>query len=148
MRATSRRMWADAKMIERCALNSLIIVMRNADEDTEVGSVVKIEHESCIFNSLPGGFQEESVLGIDVGSFPRGDTEELRIELIDPVDEAAALRGWFATHPRLGGIISLEVPTIGWHLDDPFTTVDQKFPERIGVAHAAGETATDSDNGN
>ena len=92
MGATSRRLGTNAEMIERCALNSLIIVMRNADEDTEVGSVVKIEHEPCIFNSLPGGFKEESVLGIDVGSFPRGDTEELRIELIDPVDEAAALR--------------------------------------------------------
>ena len=79
-------------MIERCALNSLIIVMRNADEDTEVGSVVKIEHEPCIFDSLPGGFKEEPVLGIDVGSFPRRDTKELRIELIDPVNKAAALR--------------------------------------------------------
>ena len=85
-------MGADAKVIERCALDSLIIVMRNADEDTEVGSVFKIEHEPCIFDSLPGGFEEESVLRIDVGSFPRRDTKELRIELIDPVNEAAALR--------------------------------------------------------
>ena len=92
MGATSRRLGTNAEMIEWCALNSLIIVMRNADEDTEVGAVVKIEHEPRVFNSLPGGFKEESVLGIDVGSLPRRDSEELRIELIDPVDEAAALR--------------------------------------------------------
>ena len=148
MRATSRRLGADAEMIERCALNSLIIVMRNADEDTEVGSVVKIEHEPCIFNSLPGGFKEESVLRIDVGSFPWRNTEELRIELIDPVDESRRASRSTCQPPRLGVIISLDVPTVGWHLDDPFTTVDKKFPERIGAAYAAGETATDSDNGN
>ena len=64
--------------------------MRNADENSEVGSVFKIEHESGIFNCLPGGFEQESVLRIDVGRFPRRDTKELRIKLIDCVDKSAA----------------------------------------------------------
>jgi hypothetical protein len=48
----------------------------------------------------------------------------------------------------LGVIISLDIPTVGWHLDDPFTTVNEKLPEGIGAAYPARKTATDSDNGN
>ena len=101
MGATSRRMRTDAGMIERCALNSLIIVMRNADEDAEIGSALQIEHEPCILDSLPGRFEEEPLLRIDVGSFPRRNAEELRIELIDPFDESAALGDRFASQPGL-----------------------------------------------
>ena len=133
MRASGRRMGADAEMIERCALNSLIIVMRNADEDPEIGSVFEIEHEPGIFDRLPGGFEEEPVLRIDVGSFPRRDAKKLRIELIDAVNKSAALGDRFASHPRFGIIISLDVPAIGWHLDDAFPAFDEKLPEGFRV---------------
>jgi hypothetical protein len=48
----------------------------------------------------------------------------------------------------LGVIISLDIPTVGWHLDDPFTTVNEKLPQGIGAAYPARKTATDSDYGN
>jgi len=48
----------------------------------------------------------------------------------------------------LGVIISLNIPTVAWHLDDSFATVNEELPEGIGAAYAARKTATDSDNGN
>ena len=77
-------------MIKTRALDSLIIVMRNADEDSEIGSALEIEHEAGVFDRFPGCFEEEPMLRIDVGSFPRRDAKELRIELIDRVNKSAA----------------------------------------------------------
>ena len=62
-------------MIKTRALNSLIIVMRNADENSEVGSAFEIEDESGIFDRLPCGLEEEPVLRIHVWSFPWRNAE-------------------------------------------------------------------------
>ena len=50
-------MRANAEMIKARALNSLIIVMRNTDENSEIGSALEIEHESGIFDRLPSSFE-------------------------------------------------------------------------------------------
>ena len=76
-------MRSDTEMIKTRALDSLIIIMRNADENSEIGSFFEIEHESGIFDRFPCSFEQQSMLRIYVGRFPRRDTKELRIELID-----------------------------------------------------------------
>ena len=148
MRAPRRRMRADAEMIETRALNSLVIVMRYADENSEIGSAFEIEDESGIFDRFPRGLEEEAMLRIHVRSFPRRDTKELRIKLIDGVNKPAALGDGFAGHTRLGIVISLHVPAIRRHFNDAFTAFDEKLPKGILGAHAAGKTAADSNNGN
>ena len=135
-------------MIKTRALNSLVIVMRNADENSEIGSAVEIEDESGIFDRLPCRLEEESMLRIHVGSFPRRDTKELRVKLIDGVNKSAAQGDGFAGHSRFGVVVSLDVPAIGWHLNDAFPAFDQKFPKGVLGTHAAGKTATNSNNRN
>src|SRR5882672_8717639 len=113
-------MGANGEMIKRCALNSLVIVMRNANENSEIGSAFEIEHESGIFDRLPRGLEQEPMLRIHIGSFPRRDAKKLRIELIDRVNKSAAPGDGFSSHARFGIVISLHVPAIGRHLNDAF----------------------------
>jgi len=84
------------------------------------------------------------MLRIDIGSFPRRDAKKLRIELIDVGDEPAALGDRFAGHTRLRIIVTLNIPAIGWNIDNTLTTFDKKFPQRVEVVHAAGEVTADS----
>src|SRR4029450_5190427 len=135
-------------MIERRALKSLIIVMRNADKHSEIGSFFEIEHESGVFDCFPCSFEQQSMLGIYVGRFPRRDTKELRIKLIDCVDKSAAKRDRFSSHARFRIVIPLDIPAIGWNLNAPFTAFAEKFPQRVLRSHAAGKTAADSNDRN
>ena len=88
-------------MIKTRALDSLIIIMRNADENSEIGSTFEIEDESGIFDRLPRGLEEETMLRIHVRRFPRRDTKELRIKLIDGVNKSGTM-----TVPATGGFNS------------------------------------------
>ena len=115
-------------MIGARALNSLIIVVRNADEYAEIGATFEIEHESGVFDGLPRCLEEKPMLRIHVGSFPRRDAKKLRVELIDGVNKSAAQGNGFAGHTRLSIVVSLYVPSIGRHLDDAFPAFDEKFP--------------------
>src|SRR4026208_2226637 len=99
-------MRSDTKMIKTGALNSLIIVVRNADENSEIGSAFEIEDESGIFDRLPCGLEEESVLGIHIRSFPRRNAKELRIKLIDGVNKSAPQGGGLPSQPRVSIIIT------------------------------------------
>jgi hypothetical protein len=82
-------MRSDTEMIKTRALDSLIIIMRNADENSEIGSFFEIEHESGIFDRLPCGLEEETMLRIHVGRLPRRDTKKLWVELVDGVNKSA-----------------------------------------------------------
>ena len=72
----------------------------------------EIEDESGIFDRFPRGLEQEAMLGIHVGSFPRRNTKELRIKLIDGVNKPASQGDRFTRHTRLGVVISLHVPAI------------------------------------
>ena len=130
------------------ALNSLVIVMRDADEYSEIGSTFEIQHESGIFDRLPGGLEEEPMLRIHVGSFPRRDAKKLPLEFIDRVDKSAPQGDGFSSHSRFGVGVSLDVKAIGRYLNDAFPAFDEKLPKGILRTHAAGETASDSNNRN
>src|SRR5260370_37576494 len=54
----------------------------------------------------------------------------------------------FPRHTRLGVVISLHVPAIRRHFDDSLASLDKKLPKRFLGTHAAGKTATDSNNRN
>ena len=86
-------------MIERRALDSLVIVMRNADEHSEIGSFFEIKDDPRVFDCFPRRLEQESMLRIDIGRFSWGDTEKLRIELIDLVKNPPRLAIDFPATP-------------------------------------------------
>ena len=138
----------DAEVIPARALDALVVVVRNADEHPEVGAFLEIEHEPGVFDRLPRRLEQQPVLRIDVGRFARRDAEELRIELVDPVDEPAALGDRLAGDARLGidksarrssGPAALQLTA-----SRPSTS---SFQNALRVIDAAGKTAADSDDG-
>ena len=130
------------------ALDDLVVVVRNADEHADVGALFEIEHEPGVFDRLPRRLEEQPLLRIDVGRFARRDAEKLRIELVDAIDEAAALGDRLPDDAGLRIVKAFHVPPIRRHLADGLAALDQQFPERFGVIDSAGETAADSDDCN
>ena len=84
------------RMLPGRALDPLVVVVRNADENADVGPVLEIEHHARVFDRLPSRLQKQPVLRIHVGRFARRDAEKLRIELVDAVQKSAALGDGFA----------------------------------------------------
>src|SRR4029434_3559367 len=140
-------MWRNALGVPRRALDHLVVVVRNANEHAEVGALFKIEHQAGVFDRLPRRLEEQPVLRINVGRFARRNTEKLRIELVDAIDEAAAPRDGLPGNARLRIIKAFDVPPIRRHLADGLAALDQEFPERVWVIDSAGKSAADSDDG-
>ena len=88
------------------------------------------------------------MLGIHVGRLARRDSEELRIELVDSVDKSPTSGDRLAQDARLGIVEPLDIPPIRWNLTDSLTTLHEELPKRFSVVNAAGESATDSNDGN
>src|SRR5262249_37559458 len=124
------------------------IVMGNPDKNSDVAPVFEIEHEPSIFDCFPRSLEQKSMLRINIGSFTRRNAKELRVKFINLVDKATALGDRFSSNPRLRVVVALDVPTVRRHIDDAFATSDEQLPERVDIVYPAGETATDSDNGN
>src|ERR1700759_1709134 len=98
--AAGRRMRTDAGMSPRSTLNPLIFIVRDSEEQTEIGAALEIEHYPRVFHRFPGCLQEQPVLGINVRSFPRGNSEKLGVKLINAVQEATAAGDRFTRQTR------------------------------------------------
>src|SRR4051812_8378028 len=144
MRAARCRVRGDAKVIERSALNALVVVMRNSNEDADVAPFLEIEDQAGIFDCFPSRLEQQAMLRIDVGSFARRDPKKLGIELVDLIEKPSALGEGSSRNPWLRIVIPLYVPPIGRHLGDRVAAFDEQFPERLGVVASAGEAASDS----
>ena len=129
-------------------LNDLVVIVRNANEDGEVGASFKIEEQARIFDRLPRRFQEQPVLRINVGRLARRDAEKLLVELVNVLDEATAPGDGFPENSRLCIIKTVEIPTIRRHIADSLTALAQEFPKRFGVINPARKSTTDSDDSN
>ena len=140
-------MRADAGAVGGAALDVLVVVVGDADEDTDVGAGFKIEHDTGVLNRLPGGLEEQALLGVDVGRFARRDAEELWVKLVEAVDEAAAFGDAFAGDAGFRVVEPFDVPAVRRHLGDDIASLSEDFPERFGVMGAAGKAAAYSDNG-
>jgi hypothetical protein len=136
-----------AKVIESRALDSLIIVVGNADENADVAPLLEIQDEAGVLDRLPRRLEQQTVLRIDIGSFARGNTEKLRIEFIDLIKKAGAFGERLSREARLRIVIPFDIPSIRGHLGNRVTPFDQQFPERVSVANPAGKAASDSYNG-
>ena len=88
------------------------------------------------------------MLRIHIGSFARRDSEELRIELVDSVDESSASGDRFAQNARLGIVEPLDIPPIRWNLTDRLAAFHEELPKGFGVVYAARKSTTDSNDGN
>src|SRR5689334_20052532 len=96
-----------SKMIERGALDSLVVVMRNTHEHADVAAIGEIQDQAGVLDRFPGGLQKQPVLRIHIRRFPGRDSKKLRIELIDLAEKPASLGESFSGNPRFGIEVSL-----------------------------------------
>jgi hypothetical protein len=148
MRGAGGRMRSDSGGVPGTALDYLVIVVGNSHENGQVSSALQIQNDARVLDGLPSRLENEPVLGIHVGRLARRDSEELRIELVDSVDESPTPGDGLAQDARLGIVEPFDIPPIRWNLTDSLTTFREELPKRFSVVNAAGESATDSNDGN
>ena len=107
VRGPGGRMRRNTLRVPRRALDHLVVVVRNANEHAEVCALFKIEDQARVLDCLPRRLQEQAMLRIHIGSLARGNAEELRIKLVDPIDEATTLRDGLASQAGLRIVIAL-----------------------------------------
>ena len=148
VRVAGRGVRADARAVAPAALNRLVVVVRDADENAYVRPVLQVEHQPGVFHRFPRRLKEKTLLRIDVGGLARGNAEKLRVELVDPADETAALGDRLSGQPGLRVIEAPDIPAVGRDFRHRLAPLDQKIPEILRVVQVAGKAAAHADNCN
>ena len=95
-----------------------------------------------------GDLEQQPLLRVHDRRLPRGDPEELGVELPGGVGEEAAAPGVHAARDvGVRVVVALQAPPVGGHLDDAVALAQQELPELAGVVDAAREAAADTDDG-
>src|ERR1700677_1521173 len=68
-----------------------------------------------VLQRFPGYFEQDAMLRIEQGRFTRRDAKELRIELIDAIEESAPARRHFPGSAAIGVVPGRDVPAFGGH---------------------------------
>ena len=121
---------------------------RDADEDAGQAAPEPIGRLPGALERFPDDLQHQALLGIDRERLAGRDTEEMGIEAIDPLDEAAVLGGHVGARLRVERHILTGLPPIAWHLADRVRPGAQHRPVGVGIVGAAGEPARQPDDGN
>ncbi len=114
-----------------------VVIPDSAEVDAGPGAPAGGGDDAGVFQGLPGELEGEPLLRVHVDGLARGDAKELRIETIDPVDEAGARR------PRARGPRAEPGPARR-HVRDRLGAGAQQFPER-GRVGGAGQPAGQTD---
>jgi hypothetical protein len=111
-----------------------------ADEHPGTAAAQCARVDTGTFEGLPGGLQQQSLLGVHGQRLPRRDAEELGVEVRRAGQETAFGRG--AAIPQGG-----EVPTpVGGEGPDRVPPLRDQAPEIVGTGHTTGITARHADN--
>ncbi len=99
-----------------------------------------------VLQRLPGGFQQQPLLGVHAERLARGDAEEAGVEA-GGVGEEAALAGVAGPGAVGVGVVeALQVPAaVGGEAGDRVAAGGEKVPEAGRRLDPAGEAATDAD---
>ena len=83
VRTARRRVGADARAVRAATLNVLVVVVRHSHEHPDVRALFQIQNNARVLHGFPRRFQEQALLWVDVGGLAWGDSEKLRIKLVD-----------------------------------------------------------------
>ncbi len=116
-----------------------------ADVDAAVAAAQRCRVDVGVLQGLPGGLQQQALLGVHVPGLLRGDVEEGGVEEVHAVEEAPG--GGVDLPLVLGGLGGERghVPPVLRDRADPAAPLPQEGVELVGRGAAAGESQTDSD---
>ena len=99
-----------------------------------------------VFDGLPGGFEEESLLGVDGEGFAWADAEEGGVEVGGVVEESAVAGVGGAGVGGVGVVEGVGVPAaVGGEGGDGVGAGGQEVPEVVGGVDVAGVVAAHAD---
>ena len=122
-----------------------VVVRDDAQEDAGVERSPPIGGLSRALQRLPGDFQQDALLGIQVVRLARGDPEEPGIELVDAVEVAALVDVDLAGRAGAWLIERRLVPAVVRHVPDGVTAALQQRPQRLRRVGAARQAARHAD---
>ena len=125
-------------------LDAAVVVVRDADEHAGIGAGQTVAHLAGVFERFPRDLEQHALLRVHSGSLARRDTKEVRVELVDVVDEAAEARDDFARGGRIGIVIIVEAEAIGGNFADGVDAALQQVPESESIL-CARKAASDAD---
>ena len=77
---------------------------------------------------LPGQFQDHPLLRVQGLRLAGGNTEESRIEMIDPLHEASTARGLLQRRRHFGAAVLIIGPAVAGQVADRTAALNQKVP--------------------
>ncbi len=125
-------------------LVALVIVTGNADEHPGIAAGQTGRGNPGMFQRFPHGFQQQALLRVHARRFARRNAEEIGIEAIDILDEAAAAAYHVSRCAGLCRIQRITRPALRRHRADRDLRLLQQAPERCRPV-CAGETAAETD---
>ncbi|CAM5563302.1 hypothetical protein SGRI78S_03199 [Streptomyces griseus subsp. griseus] len=119
-----------------------VVLSVGPDEDAGVAAAEVLREEARLFERLPGGFQEQPLLGVHGGRLTGADLEEPRVEPGHVVQESAASG---VDGPGPIGVLVVEgghvpAPVVGEGRDG-VDAPGHHLPQVLGGGDAAGEPA-------
>ncbi|VEG48284.1 Uncharacterised protein [Mycolicibacterium chitae] len=108
-----------------------VVVVGDPHEHTGFGPGHGGRVDAAVLDGLPGGFEQQAMLGIDGHRFALADAEELGVETAHVVEECAVL-GHRA--PRNAGfriVVLLGIPTVGGDFDHQVVSAQQRRPQLV-----------------
>ena len=113
-----------------------------ADEDAGGLALQLVGRDPGVLQRLPGGFQEQALLGVHRRRLARGDAEELGVEVGCAVEEAALAGVAGAGVVGVGVVEALEVPAaVGGEGADRVALLVHELPELLWRGDPAGQAA-------
>ena len=138
----------DIAAVRRVHLQVAVVVGGDAHEHAGARSGQRRRRHTSVFARLPHQFEQQAVLRIDVRRLARRDAEELRIEQIDAVEEAAPARVGAARLPRIGIETVGEAGAVSGRFRDGIDALFEQAPEGPRAVGAARKPAADADDRN
>ena len=102
-----------------------VIEAGDADKHPHRLAAQAIEGLAAMLEGAPGHLQQQPLLGIHAKRFPRRDTEEGRIKLVDVLNEAAASHVLAQGLERIGVEMLAQVPAAGGNVRNPIAPFAQ-----------------------
>ncbi len=123
-----------------------VVLGLGADEDAGAGLAQGAGIDAGALERLPGGLQQQPLLGVHRQRLARRDAEEARVEGVGVVQEAAGLRVAGARVVRVRIVEPAEVPSAtGREGGDRVDAVGDELPQLLGAVRVAGEPAGHGD---
>ncbi|CAM3196892.1 Uncharacterised protein [Burkholderia gladioli] len=133
----------ERERLARAVADLVVVAARHADEHAGLAAGQRAGRDAGMLQRLPGHFEHQALLRVDVRGLDRRDAEQLAVEAVDLVEEAGDAR----EGGRAGAADRAEAAgrqARGRHFADRVDALVEQAPEGLGIV-GAGQAAAEPD---